>query len=230
MTDKFRGKLRALLFDLDGTLIDSKRDLVQSVNATLREMGRAELPEDLVASYVGSGAPILISRALGGAASAAEQQSALNFFLAHYDQHKLDFTREYPGVRETLEKLRGVPMAVLTNKPVNVSLRILEGLGLARFFRAIYGGNSFATKKPDPLGANTVLAELGITGAEAAMVGDSEVDVQTARNAGMISAIVNFGFGTHDRDRYPADIYIDRMEELVPLVRDGSTAVKNTRG
>jgi len=221
MTDKFRGKLKALLFDLDGTLIDSKRDLVQSVNATLRGMGRAELPEDLVASYVGSGAPILISRALGGAACAAEQQSALEFFLAHYDQHKLDFTREYPGVRETLEKLRGVPMAVLTNKPVNVSVRILAGLGLAGFFRAIYGGNSFATKKPDPLGANTILSEMGIAAAQAAMVGDSEVDVQTARNAGMISAIVNFGFGTHDREMYPADIYLDRMEELLPLVSDG---------
>jgi phosphoglycolate phosphatase len=221
MTDKFRGKLKALLFDLDGTLIDSKRDLVQSVNATLRGMGRAELPEDLVASYVGSGAPILISRALGGAASAAEQQSALKFFLAHYDQHKLDFTREYPGVRETLEKLRDVPMAVLTNKPVNVSVRILEGLGLAGFFRAIYGGNSFATKKPDPLGANTILSEMGIAAAQGAMVGDSEVDVQTARNAGMISAIVNFGFGTHDRGMYPADIYLDRMEELLPLVSDG---------
>ncbi len=221
MTDKFRGKLKALLFDLDGTLIDSKRDLVQSVNATLRGMGRAELPEDLVASYVGSGAPILISRALGGAGSAAEQQSALKFFLAHYDQHKLDFTKEYPGVRETLEKLRGVPMAVLTNKPVNVSVRILAGLGLAGFFRAIYGGNSFATKKPDPLGANTILSEMGIAAAQAAMVGDSEVDVQTARNAGMISAIVNFGFGTHDREMYPADIYLDRMEELLPLVSDG---------
>jgi len=221
MTDKFRGKLKALLFDLDGTLIDSKRDLVQSVNATLRGMGRAELPEDLVASYVGSGAPILISRALGGAGSAAEQQSALKFFLAHYDQHKLDFTREYPGVRETLEKLRGVPMAVLTNKPVNVSVRILAALGLAGFFRAIYGGNSFATKKPDPLGANTILSEMGIAAAQAAMVGDSEVDVQTARNAGMISAIVNFGFGTHDREMYPADIYLDRMEELLPLVSDG---------
>ena len=221
MTDKFRGKLKALLFDLDGTLIDSKRDLVQSVNATLCGMGRAELPEDLVASYVGSGAPILISRALGGAGSAAEQQSALKFFLAHYDQHKLDFTREYPGVRETLEKLRGVPMAVLTNKPVNVSVRILAGLGLAGFFRAIYGGNSFATKKPDPLGANTILSEMGIAAAQAAMVGDSEVDVQTARNAGMISAIVNFGFGTHDREMYPADIYLDRMEELLPLISDG---------
>ena len=221
MTDKFHGKVQAVLFDLDGTLIDSKRDLVQSVNATLRELGRAELPEDLVASYVGSGAPILINRALGGAAASDEQQSALNFFLAYYDEHKLDFTREYPGVRVTLEKLRDVPMAVLTNKPVNISVRILEGLRLAEFFRAIYGGNSFATKKPDPLGANTILKELGIPAAESALVGDSEVDVQTARNAGMISAIVNFGFGTHDRKTYPADIYLHRMEELVPLVRNG---------
>jgi phosphoglycolate phosphatase len=218
MIDKFRGKVKALLFDLDGTLIDSKRDLVQSVNATLRQMGRAELPEDLVASYVGSGAPILISRALGGSASEEERHRALRFFLAHYDAHKLDFTTAYPGVRETLEKLRGLPMAVLTNKPVNISVRILEGLGLAGFFRAIYGGDSFATKKPDPQGANKILSELEIPPAQAAMVGDSEVDVQTARNAGMISAIVNFGFGAHDREMHPADIYLDRMEELVPLI------------
>jgi phosphoglycolate phosphatase len=221
MTNKFRGKVKALVFDLDGTLIDSKRDLVESVNATLREMGRSQLPEDLVASYVGSGAPVLISRALGGTASAGEQEGALKFFLGHYEEHKLDFTREYPGVRGTLEQLRGVPMAVLTNKPVNISVRILQGLGLAGFFRAIYGGNSFATKKPDPLGATTILKELGISGSESALVGDSEVDVQTARNAGMISAIVNFGFGAHDRKAHPPDIYLDRMEELLPLVREG---------
>ena len=125
-------------------------------------------------------------------------------------------------VNRALEKLRGLPMAVLTNKPVNISERILEGLGLAGFFRAIYGGNSFATKKPDPLGANKILSELEIPPAQAAMVGDSEVDVQTARNAGMISAIVNFGFGAHDREMHPADIYLDRMEELVPLIAIGS--------
>jgi phosphoglycolate phosphatase len=221
MIDKIRGNVKALLFDLDGTLIDSERDLVQSVNATLRGMGRAELPEDLVASYVGSGAPVLIGRALGAAAPPEELQNALAFFLHHYEKHKLDFTKEYPGVRETLEQLRGTPMAVLTNKPVNISVEILEGLGLADFFRAVYGGNSFATKKPDPLGANTILGELGIAAAEAAMVGDSEVDVQTARNAGMISVIVNFGFGMHDRKLYPADVYLDQMEELVPLVANG---------
>jgi phosphoglycolate phosphatase len=221
MTDKFRGVVKALLFDLDGTLIDSKRDLVQSVNATLRELGRAELPEVLVASYVGSGAPALISRALGGEGTTEEFQNALKYFLDHYEKHKLDFTKEYPGVREALQELRGVPMAVLTNKPVKISVQILEGLGLAEFFKAVYGGNSFPTKKPDPLGANTILAELGIAASQAVMVGDSEVDVQTARNAGMISAIVNFGFGMHDRAAYPADIYLDRMEELVPLVANG---------
>ena len=217
-----RCRAQALVFDLDGTLIDSKRDLVQSVNATLREIGRAELPEEVVASYVGAGAAVLIGRALGGTPEPAELQSALKFFLAHYEKHKLDFTKAYPGVRETLQELRGVPMAVLTNKPVNISVQILEGLGLAEFFKMIYGGNSFATKKPDPLGANTILGELGIAARHAAMVGDSEVDVQTARNAGMISAIVNFGFGTHDRKTYPADIYLDRMEELAALVANGA--------
>src|SRR5258706_12412648 len=226
MSQKFNGRVKALIFDLDGTLIDSRRDLVLSVNATLREMRREELPEELVASYVGSGAPVLIGRALGGVADPEELQRALKYFLAHYEEHKLDFTKLYPGVRETLEELRGAPMAVLTNKPVDISVRVLEGLDVAEFFRSIYGGDSFATKKPDPLGATTVLGELGVAGAQAAMVGDSEVDVQTARNAGMISAIVNFGFGTHDRTKYPADIYIDRMEELMPLVGNGGAPVK----
>ena len=218
MSEEFQGVARALIFDLDGTLIDSKKDLVLSVNATLRALGRNELPEDLIASYVGSGASVLISRALGGASEPQELQAALQLFLEYYEVHKLDNTRVYPGVRETLEQLNGMAMAVLTNKPVNVSVRILQELGLARFFRVIYGGNSFATKKPDPLGANTILADLGAAANEAALVGDSEVDVQTARNAGMISVIVNFGFGTHDRTTFPADVYVDRMEELQFLV------------
>lgn len=215
MKEKFQGAARAVIFDLDGTLIDSKKDLVLSVNATLRQIGRPELPEDVVASYVGSGAPVLIRRALGGEASEMELQHALTFFLDYYERHKLDFTRAYPGVREMLEQLREVPMAVLTNKPANMSVRILEGLGLKQFFRVTYGGDSFATKKPDPLGANTILEEFGLSSAEAVLVGDSEVDVQTARNAGMISAIVNFGFGVHDRVAYPADFYLDSMEDLL---------------
>ena len=218
MPEILRGRIRALVFDLDGTLIDSKQDLVLSVNATLKAIGRAELPEDVVASYVGSGAPVLIGRALGGSPDSQQLQGALKYFLSHYEEHKLDHTRAYPGIREALCKLEGTPMAVLSNKPANASVRILEGLGLASFFKVIYGGNSFATKKPDPQGVRAVLRDLHVAAEESAMVGDSEVDVQTARNAGMISAIVNFGFGSHDREKYPADVYLDRMEELVPLV------------
>ena len=122
------------------------------------------------------------------------------------------------GVPEALEKLAALPMAVLTNKPARISVRILDALGLSKYFRVIYGGNSFETKKPDPLGANTILGELGAAPGEAILIGDSEVDVQTARNAGMLAAAVNYGFGVHDRVAHPADIYLDRLSELIPLL------------
>jgi len=199
--------VHALIFDLDGTLIDSKRDLIQSVNAMLQGMGRETLHEDTISGYIGHGAPQLIGQALGNGATEAERERALKFFLAHYEEHKLDSTCAYPGVTEALDELRGFSMAVLTNKPVRVSVRIL------------YGGNSFETKKPDPLGARRILEEFGAAPEEAMLIGDSEVDVQTARNAGTLAVTVNYGFGTHDRAAYPADIYLDRLTELVPLLR-----------
>jgi phosphoglycolate phosphatase len=212
--------VRALIFDLDGTLIDSKRDLIHSVNATLMEMGREKLDEERISGYIGHGAPMLVSRALGGIATEEDLQHALRFFLGYYEEHKLDTTCAYPGVAETLAELRrkSVPMAVLTNKPVRISVRILETLGLATYFRAIYGGNSFETKKPDPLGANKILGEFRATPRETMIVGDSEVDVQTARNAGTIAVAVNYGFGLHDRNQYPADVYLGKIADLLPLV------------
>lgn len=219
MTKADLSAVRALIFDLDGTLIDSKKDLVTSVNAMLREVGRKELSEDVIASYVGSGASVLVRRALGAEATEEQAKKALAIFLEHYEEHKLDTTRAYPGVEGTLPKLAHYPLAVLTNKPSRISVRILEGLGLARYFRAIYGGNSFETKKPDPLGARRILSEFGVPPEQALMVGDSEVDVQTARNAGMLALAVNYGFGTHDRNAFPADSYVDKIEELVPLLK-----------
>jgi phosphoglycolate phosphatase len=210
--------VRALIFDLDGTLIDSKQDLIRSVNAMLEEMGREKLHEDTISGYIGHGAPKLVARALGNGAAEKEREQALRFFLAHYEAHKLDSTRPYPGVAEALEELREFPMAVLTNKPVRVSRRIVEGLGLEKYFRAVYGGNSFDTKKPDPLGARKILEELGAAAGETMLVGDSEVDVQTARNAGTLAAAVNYGFGTHDRVAYPADVYLERLTDLAPLL------------
>src|SRR5262249_16584350 len=206
--------IRALIFDLDGTLIDSKRDLTLSVNAMLREMGRDELEEDKISGYIGRGAPLLVSQALGGCATETECARGLEFFLRYYEAHKMDNTRLYPGVAEALYRLSHIPMAVLTNKPVRVSIRILEALGLGKKFRVVYGGNSFEAKKPDPLGVNTILSELSAEPGRTMLVGDSEVDVQTARNAGTIAVTVNYGFGAHDRNSFPADLYLDRLTDL----------------
>ena len=212
--------VRALIFDLDGTLIDSKLDLILSVNAMLRELRRPELLEETISGYIGRGAPQLVAQALGTSADEEECQRGLEFFLRYYEEHKMDNTRLYPGVAEALFRLSYLPMAVLTNKPVRVSVRILEALGLGRKFRAVYGGNSFETKKPDPLGVNTILRELGAAAPQAVLVGDSEIDVQTARNAGTLAVAVNYGFGVHDRAAHPADVYVDRLTDLVPLLAD----------
>src|ERR1700730_6037191 len=211
--------VRALIFDLDGTLIDSKRDLIHSVNAMLGEMGRTKLDEEPISGYIGHGAPLLVSRALGGGAKEEELRRGMQFFLAYYEDHKLDTTCAYSGVTEALAELsrKKAPMAVLTNKPVKISVRILEALGLASYFRVIYGGNSFATKKPDPFGAIKIVTEFGAAPRETMVVGDSEVDVQTARNAGMMAAAVNYGFGVHDRIQHPADIYLERFSDLVEI-------------
>ena len=209
--------IRAFIFDLDGTLIDSRMDLVNSVNAMLAEIGRAQLPADLIASYVGHGAPQLIAKTLGPDPAEEQRAEALSVFLRHYDEQKLLLTRPYPSVIEGLQALNGMPTAMLSNKPTKMSLEILEGLGLARFFRVMYGGDSFATKKPDPGGALTILEDLGALPSESAMVGDSDVDVQTARNAGMYAINVTYGFGQHDRTACPADLYIHSLTELVCL-------------
>jgi len=221
MTNGKIAAVRAFVFDLDGTLIDSKMDLVNSVNAMLRETGRAQLPPDLIASYVGHGAPQLMASTLGPASTDAERKEALAIFLKHYNQQKLDETRPYPGVVEGLQALAesGVPMAVLTNKPTQLSVEILDGLKLTRFFRSIYGGDSFSTKKPDPAGVLAVLRELAARPEESAMVGDSDVDIQTARNAAMVAVGVTYGFGQHDQLKCPADVYVDTLVALSPLVR-----------
>jgi phosphoglycolate phosphatase len=208
--------VRALVFDLDGTLIDSKLDIVNAVNAMLRDIGRPALPVDTVASYVGHGAPRLVASALGPESSEAERSKGLHLFLRHYEQHKLDNTRAYPGVEEGLATLAEHPMAVLTNKPTQISQEIIAGLGLKKYFRAVYGGDSFP-KKPDPSGVWSVLREVEVAPAQAVMVGDSDVDIQTARNAGMLAVAVRYGFGKHDEAKGPADLYVDSLEELAFL-------------
>jgi phosphoglycolate phosphatase len=210
---RFAG-VRVLVFDLDGTLIDSGRDLALSVNATLAHMGRAPLPYEQIYGYVGKGASRLIEQALGPGATATECEDGLTHFLAYYREHMLDNTVTYPGVREGLAALENLPMAVLTNKPVRFSEEIVKGLGLNKYFRFVYGGNSFQTKKPDPAGMEMLLREFGIAPSEAMLVGDSEVDVQTARNAGTWACGVTYGLGLDRLADYPPDLLLDSLEEL----------------
>jgi phosphoglycolate phosphatase len=212
-----------VIFDLDGTLIDSKLDLAHAVNATRRFMGQESLDHDLVYSYVGNGAPVLIRRALGPEASQADVDRALIFFLEYYRDHMLDFTTLYPGVAETLEALdaQQVKMAVLTNKPVRISKAIVEGLGVGPRFFQVFGGNSFEQKKPHPIGIEALMAEAGVPAASTLMVGDSAVDIQTARNAGIKACGVTYGFQPETLETNPPDYLIDHMEELVAIVRNG---------
>jgi phosphoglycolate phosphatase len=217
MTKAKNGFVRAFVFDLDGTLLDTKMDLVNSVNAMLSETGRPEQPTDLVASYVGHGAPQLIARVLGLEANEPQRQEALAIFLEHYQKQKLNLTHPYPGVIRGLNALAEYPLAVLTNKPTRMSIEILEGLDMAHFFQSIYGGDSFEKKKPDPTGALSIVQELGAAPRQAAMVGDSDVDIQTARNAGMFAVAVKYGFGQHHPQLCPPDLYVDALSELLPL-------------
>jgi phosphoglycolate phosphatase len=210
---------QALIFDLDGTLIDSERDLVQATNETLRHFGRQTLPEPQISSFIGHGAAKLVASALGPDAGPDLQSGALQYFLAYYERHSVTHTHPYPGVREALTAFSATPMAVLTNKPQRLSCLILEALDLARYFAVIVGGDSLPSRKPDPAGVWKILEQFGVAARNALMIGDSEVDVQTARNAGLPCAIVNYGFGTNNRAAFPADLYIDSLTDLVPLLR-----------
>ncbi len=209
-----------LIFDLDGTLIDSKLDLAHAVNAARAHMGMPALDFERVYSYVGNGAPVLIRRALGEQATEAEVEEALEFFLEYYRDHALDHTRLYPGVKESLERLEaaGKRMAVLTNKPVRMSQLIVDGLGVARHFFRVYGGNSFDFKKPNPIGIETLMREGDAARENTIMIGDSAVDVNTAVNARVMSCGVTYGFQPESLADPKPDLLVDRMEELVDWV------------
>lgn len=206
--------VRVLIFDLDGTLIDSKTDLVHSVNATLRRFGREPLDPELISSYVGKGAPALVRRALGNGFTEQEFNEGLKYFLEYYRGHMLDNTRPYPGVREALSCLQDRALAILTNKPVRFSREILQGLGLLGYFRQVYGGNSFERKKPDPTGVEAILREADASPPEAMMVGDSEVDIQTARNAGTWACGVTYGLGDVSSPELKPDLLIGNLLDL----------------
>lgn len=221
-------KLKLLIFDLDGTLVDSRMDLANSINAMLRNYHRPELPPDVIATFIGDGAPTLVRRSLGfkddhDLAPKEEEfiEDALVFFLEWYREHKLDTTYVYDGVIDALQHLATHPngtkrtMTVLSNKPVNPSRAICSALGLGQFFKVVYGGNSFETKKPDPFGVRALLEECGAAPEETIIIGDSDIDMLTAKNAGIWSCGVTYGLSPETLVETPGDVMVDSPTEWI---------------
>lgn len=215
---------KLLIFDLDGTLIDSREDLANSINAMLRNFGKKELPHEVIASYIGDGAPMLVRRSLGDPDDESFVQDAVLYFMGWYREHKLDNTYVYDGVKEALDAIQksrdGAPvkMAVLSNKPVGPSRAIVEALGLGPYFFQVYGGNSFHTKKPDPTGVLALLEEAKVAAEETVIIGDSDIDVLTARNSGIYSVGVTYGLAPHTLQDAPPDVLIDHPRELADVL------------
>jgi phosphoglycolate phosphatase len=221
-----KDKLKLLIFDLDGTLVDSRKDLANSINAMLENYHRPHLADDVIATYIGDGAPTLVRRSLGFKDDHDLQpkeeefiEDALVYFLEYYREHKLDFTYVYDGVKVALSSLaaKGLAMSVLSNKPVNPSRAIVNHLGLGRFFKYVYGGNSFETKKPDPLGIHTLLREHGVSAEQAVIIGDSSVDMQTGRNANVWTCACTYGLSPETLKKCPGDVSVDAPSDWVEV-------------
>ncbi|MBI2236459.1 MAG: phosphoglycolate phosphatase [Magnetospirillum sp.] len=213
-----QGRIAAVVFDLDGTLIDSLPDLAAAVNRLLAEEGRPPLSADEVKVMVGDGAGTLVERAFAarGGLPGPEVAPYLARFLADYEPRAAELTRPWPGVIETLERLKadGLSLAVCTNKPSRATDEVLAALGLTRFFDVVVGGDDVRSLKPDPAHVRVTLDRLGVTAAEAAMIGDSVNDVLAATAAGVPSVVVSFGYCRGPAAELGADLVIDDFREL----------------
>jgi phosphoglycolate phosphatase len=213
-----------IIFDLDGTLIDSSADLALSMNATRAHFSLPPLDPNLIYSFVGNGAPMLIRRSMPAETSEQQLNEALAFFLQFYRVHALEHTRLYPGIREVVEELsgNGHMLAVLTNKPARISADIVAALGLREHFLRVYGGDSFAHKKPNPVGILQLMQDTSAAAGMTLMVGDSAIDVRTATNAGVRSCGVLWGFQPESFQVERPDLVIREPRELLEHSSAGS--------
>jgi phosphoglycolate phosphatase len=210
-----------IVFDLDGTLVDSGTDLATGVNRMLAWCGAAALPEGDVVGMVGDGASVLVGRALAAAGLDPDHPGAFERFLAAYDECLLDCTKPYDGIPELLGELATtLRLAVLTNKPTTATERILDALDLRRFFAAVIGADTPLGRKPDPAGLEHLIHQANTSAGATLLVGDSPIDLETARRAGARIALARYGFGF----RFEAgvfrgdELFIDKPADLIDLV------------
>ena len=221
--------IKLIIYDLDGTLIDSRRDITQAVNRTLCELGFRELPVERVSSFVGSGvknlmfyslkevgAPLVGARQSNGRVQDPPLQHAIKLFRRRYGEHLLDHTVLYPSVKKVLKHFKARKQAVVTNKPGDFSVKILRELGVAPYFFRILGGDAGFPKKPAPEPVHEILRLASVLPEETIFVGDSALDVETGRNAGVKTAAVTYGFGSRKEvEAAQPDFVLNDLEELI---------------
>ncbi|QPJ64770.1 MAG: HAD-IA family hydrolase [Candidatus Nitrohelix vancouverensis] len=206
-----------VVYDFDGTLVDTLDDIAASVNAVLVELGLSAHPTDTIRKFVGKGVVNLMTRALEGN---GDVENAVALFKRHYADHLLEHTRLYPNGREIVEHFSHKKQSILSNKPESFIEQILDGLNFRSPFLSVVGGDTFATRKPDPEGLRHIMNQHGVSPAEVVMVGDSDVDMETGKRAGVATVGVSFGFcDPGSNPQFPPDFVIDDLSELRRIIQ-----------
>jgi len=225
----------AVVFDLDGTLVDSRGDIVAAMNHALIQSGRAPLPAQVIVRNVGDGARTLCARSAKLPEISEEADALLELFLAYYNEHPIDFTRWIPGAQESLDQLAEMrlPLGICTNKPRSTTEAVLGALGIRTRFRVIVAGGDLSEKKPAPGPLLHAAKLLGVAPDLVVMVGDAPQDVECARRAGMRSIAVDNGFAARERvmDAHP-DVFLATLGELPDVIRrwrDATARVSSLR-
>jgi phosphoglycolate phosphatase len=213
---------RLIVFDLDGTLVDTRRDLAEAANVLIAEHGGLPLDEAIIGGMVGTGVSIWLARALAMSGITPFPSSALERFIAIYDDRLLNHTRAYDGMLDAVERLAGqAKLAVLTNKMRHATVKILEGLGLSKFFTWIEGVDGPYLPKPAPQGLEALMQRAAARPLETVLVGDSPIDLQTARNAGTRICLARYGFGfveTPAAELMGDEMFVNQPDELPALL------------
>lgn len=213
-------KTDLVIFDFDGVLVDTAPDIANAANFTLEAIGFAKLPNDVIGSYIGGGAEPLMRKCLGDRAEELLPK-ALPVFIERYKAYGFVETHLYPNVVETLQTLKnmGKPMAIATNKMEQLTHQILQGLNIHGYFPVVVGPESIKRRKPDPESINIILDRMGFKPAQAMIIGDTWMDIQSGINAGIATCGVTYGYGSRDEvENSKPDFIIDRIEQLFDYI------------
>lgn len=213
-------KFDIVFFDLDGTLADTGADIADAVNFSLAKLGLGRVPQDKVISFVGGGARLLIQKCLPQLDGEIVNK-AYEIFLERYDAYPVKDTKLYVDVQDELGKLADVIKVVVTNKPEGISRKILSRLGVAQYFKDVIGGDTLPNKKPAPDALNKLVAKYGVIKSHCLMVGDSQIDIDAAKAAGVPSCIVTYGFCNNGTDLNEANFLADSFKEVAKLIKNG---------